>query len=69
MFFALEYLSGGDLMFHLQAAGKFSQPATAFYAGEICLALWFLHEHGVIFRSVRAAVALVCEPPEWVDGV
>ena len=52
LFFVMEYLNGGDLMFHIQTTGKFSEDRTRFYTAQIISALQFLHSKGIVYRSV-----------------
>ncbi|KAB7500367.1 Atypical protein kinase C, partial [Armadillidium nasatum] len=44
LFFVIEFVRGGDLMFHMQRQRRLPEEHARFYAAEICLALNFLHE-------------------------
>ena len=49
----MEYLPGGDLMFHLMQAGKFSTRQSQLYAAEIALGLMHLHNNNIIYRDLK----------------
>ena len=46
LFFVIEFVNGGDLMFHMQRQRRLPEEHARFYAAEISLALEFLHEKG-----------------------
>jgi serine/threonine protein kinase len=56
-----EFLPGGDLFTHLAAHQKFPPSAAQFYAGQIVLALEFLHSHHIVYRDLKPENLLMAE--------
>ncbi|GFS38010.1 putative protein kinase C delta type homolog [Nephila pilipes] len=53
LFFVMEYLNGGDLMFHIQEGRQFDIKRAMFYGAEIVSALKFLHKRGIVYRDIK----------------
>jgi serine/threonine protein kinase len=53
VFLVTEYLSGGDLFFHLNEQGRFSQEQTTFYMAELVLAFEHLHGLNIVYRDLK----------------
>lgn len=52
IYFVMEYVSGGDLMWHIQKS-RFSARRAKFYACEVLVALKYFHDNGIIYRDLK----------------
>jgi classical protein kinase C len=52
VYFVMEYVSGGDLMLHIQRK-QFSLRQAKYYASEVLLALEYFHANGIIYRDLK----------------
>ena len=60
----MEYVSGGELFYHLTKTRGFGEERSRFYSAEITLAIGFLHQHNIVYRDlkvVRPAVMISWE--------
>lgn len=53
LFLVMEFLSGGELFFHLRRRGLISEDEIRFYLAEMILAIEFLHNLGVLHRDLK----------------
>ncbi|KFO38159.1 Protein kinase C iota type [Fukomys damarensis] len=53
LFFVLDYVDGGDLMFHLQQQRTLAEEHARFYSAEISLAFNYLHQRGILYRNLK----------------
>ncbi|KFD56381.1 hypothetical protein M514_02836, partial [Trichuris suis] len=59
LFFVIEFVPGGDLMFHMQLKRRLPEEHARFYSAEIILALYFLHSQGIIYRDLKLDNVLI----------
>ncbi|CAD7064648.1 unnamed protein product [Tilletia caries] len=52
VYFVMEYVSGGDLMLHIQRE-PFTPRRAKFYATEVLLAVEHFHKQGIIYRDLK----------------
>lgn len=59
LYFIMDYIPGGDLMFLLQKVGIFEEHLARFYIAELVLALESVHKMGFIHRDIKPDNILV----------
>lgn len=53
LYLVTDYMSGGELFWHLQKEGRFQEPRAKFYIAELILALQHLHNHDIVYRDLK----------------
>ena len=53
LFLVTDFMSGGELFFHLQKEGRFIEDRVKFYTAELVLALEHLHDNDIIYRDLK----------------
>ncbi|KAI4166263.1 MAG: hypothetical protein LQ342_000151 [Letrouitia transgressa] len=53
LYLVTSYMSGGELFWHLQKAGRFNEGRAKFYIAELILALQHLHKYDIVYRDLK----------------
>lgn len=53
LYFVTDYMSGGELFWHLQREGRFQEARAKFYIAELILALRHLHDYDIVYRDLK----------------
>ena len=53
LFLVTDFMSGGELFFHLQKEGRFNEDRSKFYTAELILALEHLHDNDIVYRDLK----------------
>jgi serine/threonine protein kinase SCH9 len=53
LYLVTDFMSGGELFWHLQKEGRFQEERAKFYIAELILALQHLHEHDIVYRDLK----------------
>lgn len=60
LFMVLDLMLGGDLRFHLERLGHFSELQTRFFVANLILALDYIHKHNIVHRYVIPFSVCLC---------
>lgn len=53
LYLVTDYMSGGELFWHLQREGRFTEDRAKFYIAELVLALEHLHDNDIVYRDLK----------------
>ena len=53
LYLVTDFMSGGELFWHLQREGRFSEDRAKFYIAELVLALEYLHDNDIVYRDLK----------------
>lgn len=53
LYFVTDYKSGGELFWHLQREGRFTEERARFYIAELVIALGHLHKYNIVYRDLK----------------
>lgn len=53
LYLVTDYMSGGELFWHLQKEGRFPEDRAKFYIAELVLALEHLHDNNIVYRDLK----------------
>lgn len=53
LYLVTDYMSGGELFWHLQKEGRFNEDRAKFYIAELVLALEHLHDNDIVYRDLK----------------
>ncbi len=53
LYLVTDYMSGGELFWHLQKEGRFHEARAKFYIAELILALEHLHGYDIVYRDLK----------------
>ncbi|GLG97825.1 cAMP-dependent protein kinase catalytic subunit 1 [Gryllus bimaculatus] len=59
LYFAMPFVSGGEMFTHLRKFGKFPEEQAKFYASQVVLGLEFLHNVDVVYRDLKPENILI----------
>ncbi len=64
LYMVMELLFGDDLSARIKQKGTFTQERAVQIASELCSALHYAHQHGVIHRDIKPENIMLCRQPD-----
>jgi len=61
LYLVIDFVKGGELWFHMQKMGRFSEGQTRFFVAEIALAIGHLHALDILYRDLKPENVLISE--------
>ena len=59
LYFVMDLIQGGDLLYHLRRYHRFDDEKTRFYIAEIIIILEYLHTNNVMYRDIKPENILI----------
>ena len=59
LYFIMDLIQGGDLLYHLKRHHRFDDEKTRFYIAELILVLEYLHNNNVMYRDIKPENILI----------
>ncbi len=59
LYFIMDLIQGGDLLYHLRLHRRFDDEKTRFYISEMILVLEFLHKNNIMYRDIKPENILI----------
>lgn len=59
VYFIIPFIQGGELYYHLKKMGRFEEYSAMFYAGQIILAIEYLHFMEIVYRDIKPENILI----------